>query len=102
MSGTFIINSNSSHDVRTIDFRFLIEILRGEIRSLELKHKVFMSYDEAGMNIVNVKELNETEYREFVQCMGSVRDKIKHESMDGLSAYLDQLILSLKDDARYC
>ncbi|MBD9416996.1 hypothetical protein IB234_20720 [Pseudomonas sp. PDM16] len=103
MAGSIIINKQSVHDLRTIDFMWLAEELRSEKgKAAAVLAKVLWPLDEGGMDMLQADDLDEVEFKLFAQTVRNICNSSASTDIDsGMSQFLVLLLQDIEEDARY-
>jgi hypothetical protein len=99
MSGTIVIDPQTSVDVRTVDFLRIVEALRAEKNRSPAANRLLETVDEFGMNMICADELTAAEFADFA----SVLKKLQSDSQpdeSGFKRFLTDLCNLIAQDKR--
>lgn len=99
MSGTIMIDPETSADVRTIDFLRIVDALRTEKETSLAASRLLESVDVFGMNMICTDELDGTDFAEFARIIEKLRRDLEPNDT-GFARFLADLYKLISQDPR--
>lgn len=99
MTGTIIISSTQSVDVRTIDFSRIVEEIRRRIEAPDLVVKLLITLDGGGINMILAGGLNARELVAFERALDAFGSNLGAED-HGLASFIRNVCEQIKVDPR--
>jgi hypothetical protein len=99
MSGTIVIDPQTSVDVRTVDFLRIVEALRAEGKSSPAAARLLETVDDFGMNMICADELNAADLADFLKVLMRLQDNTRLDE-SGFNRFVTDLCILVAQDVR--
>jgi hypothetical protein len=100
MTGTIVISTRKSVDMRTVDFVRIVKVLRCFVERSQTAKKLIETVDKFGVNMICADELNPAEFAEFVALMKDVGATLGKDDVD-LSNSLEEVYTLIDTDGHF-
>lgn len=99
MSGTIVIDPQTSVDVRTVDFLRIVDALRIEKHNSSAASRLLETVDDFGMNMLCADELNATDLADFAGILQKLQENSQSDET-GFYRFLADLRSLIAQDER--
>jgi hypothetical protein len=99
MSGTIVIDPQTSVDVRTVDFLRIVEAVRAEKNTSHAAIRLLESVDDFGMNMICADELDAADLADFVEILRKLQANTRSDE-SGFHRFVADLSNLIAQDER--
>lgn len=99
MTGTIVVSSTQSADVRTIDFSRIVEEIRNRIEDSDVVAKLLDAVDGGGINLILADGLNASELAAFERVLDAFGSNLSARDQ-GLAGFIRNVCGQIKADPR--